>query len=108
MLIKLINIKTYTSVAEHRLLTAARLGVSRAMLYAYVSRGLIHAHPAQDDPRRRLYSATDIRRLLGNKTRGRKAVDIAVATLDYGPPDLFEQYRGAAGYVDRTALWRVP
>jgi citrate synthase len=79
-------------VAEHRLLTAesaaARLGVSRATLYAYVSRGLVHAYPAADDPRRRLYSATDIRRLLGNKTRGRKAVDIAAATLDYGLPAL--------------------
>ena len=79
-------------MAEHRLLTAesaaARLGVSRATLYAYVSRGLVHAYPAPDDPRRRLYSATDIRRLLGNKTRGRKAVDIAAATLDYGLPAL--------------------
>src|SRR5215813_6220266 len=79
-------------MAEHRLLTAesaaTRLGVSRATLYAYVSRGLVHAYPAPDDPRRRLYSATDIRRLLGNKTRGRKAVDIAAATLDYGLPAL--------------------
>ena len=79
-------------MAEHRLFTAesaaARLGVSRATLYAYVSRGLVHAYPAPDDPRRRLYSATDIRRLLGNKTRGRKAVDIAAATLDYGLPAL--------------------
>jgi citrate synthase len=76
-------------VAEHRLLTAesaaARLGVSRATLYAYVSRGLVHAYPAPDDPRRRLYSATDIRRLLGNKTRGRKAVDIAGSTMGCPP-----------------------
>src|SRR5215467_2699851 len=79
-------------MAEHRLLTAesatARLGVSRATLYAYVSRGLVAAYPAPDDPRRRLYSATDIRRLLGNKTRGRKAADIAASTLDYGLPAL--------------------
>jgi citrate synthase len=77
---------------EHRLLTAEsaadRLGVSRMTLYAYVSRGLIHAHAAPDDPRRRLYSARDIDRLAGKKTRGRKAADIAAATLDYGLPAL--------------------
>src|SRR5262249_45107603 len=77
---------------EHRLLTAEpaadRLGVSRATLYAYVSRGLIHAHLAPDDPRRRLYSARDIDRLADNKTRGRKAADIAAAALDFGLPAL--------------------
>src|SRR5215471_16559443 len=77
---------------EHHLLTAEsaadRLGISRTTLYAYVSRGLIHAHPAPDDPRRRLYSARDVDRLAGNKSRGRKAADIAAATLDYGLPAL--------------------
>ena len=77
---------------EHRLLTAEtaadRLGINRATLYAYVSRGLVRAHPAPDDPRRRLYSADDIDRLAGNKTRSRKAADIAAATLDWGLPAL--------------------
>src|SRR5262249_41364536 len=77
---------------QPRLLTAEsaadRLGVSRATLYAYVSRGFVRTHPAQDDPRRRLYSAADIDRLAGNKTRGRKPADIAAATLDYGLPAL--------------------
>src|SRR5262249_47512522 len=77
---------------EHRLLTAEsaadRLGISRATLYAYVSRGFIHAHPAPDDPRRRLYTARDVDRLAGNRTRGRKATDIAAATLDFGLPAL--------------------
>jgi citrate synthase len=77
---------------EQRLLTAEsaadRLGVSRATLYAYVSRGFIHAHPTPEDPRRRLYSTRDIERLAGNKTRGRKAADIAAATLDFGLPAL--------------------
>lgn len=67
---------------------ATRLGVSRPTLYAYVSRGLVHAHPDGDDPRRRLYSADDIDRLAGNKARGRKPADIAAATLDYGLPAL--------------------
>jgi len=67
---------------------AGRLGISRATLYAYVSRGLVCTHPAPDDPRRRLYSADDIARLAGNKARGRKAADIAAATLDTGLPVL--------------------
>ena len=79
-------------MTPHRLLTAEsaadRLGVSRATLYAYVSRGFVRTHPAPDDPRRRLYSAADVERLAGNKTRGRKAGDIAAATLDYGLPAL--------------------
>src|SRR5262245_16287050 len=80
------------TVPEHRLLTAEsaadRLGISRATLYAYVSRGLIHSHPAPDDPRRRLYRADDVDLLVGNKTRGRKASDIAVAPRDWGLPSL--------------------
>src|ERR1700751_2616157 len=79
-------------MTAHRLLTAEsaadRLGVSRATLYAYVSRGFVRAHPAPDDPRRRLYSKADIDRLAGNKTRGRKAADIAAGTLDFGLPAL--------------------
>lgn len=67
---------------------ATRLGISRATLYAYVSRGFVHAHPDADDPRRRLYSADDIDRLAGNKARGRKPADIAAATLDWGLPAL--------------------
>jgi citrate synthase len=79
-------------MATPRLLTAEsaadRLGVSRATLYAYVSRGFVRAHAAPDDPRRRLYSKADIERLAGNKTRGRKAADIAAGTLDFGLPAL--------------------
>jgi len=79
-------------MTPHRLLTAEsaadRLGVSRATLYAYVSRGFVRAHPAPDDPRRRLYSKADVDRLAGNKTRGRKAADIAAGTLDFGLPAL--------------------
>src|SRR5437868_6579541 len=67
---------------------ASRLGISRATLYAYVSRGLVHAHPDENDPRRRLYSADDINRLAGNKARGRKPSVIAASTLDFGLPAL--------------------
>lgn len=79
-------------MAQTRLMTAqsaaARLRISRATLYAYVSRGLIHAHPDAHDPRRRLYSVDDINRLAGNKARGRKPSEIAASTLDFGLPAL--------------------
>src|SRR5262249_26265761 len=105
---------------EHHLLTAEsaadRLGVSRATLYAYVSRGLIQAQSAPGDPRRRLYNARDIDRLAGNRTRSRKATDIAVATLDFGLPALasgitliegdrlFFRGRDAAGLAAHASL----
>ena len=66
----------------------ARLGISRASLYAYVSRGLIEARPDSQDPRRSLYRAADIERLAKTKARGRKSDEIAGATLDWGPPVL--------------------
>ncbi|MCZ0736048.1 citrate synthase family protein [Phreatobacter sp. AB_2022a] len=66
----------------------ARLGISRASLYAYVSRGLIEARPDGQDPRRSLYRAADIERLAKTKARGRKSDEIAGATLDWGPPVL--------------------
>ena len=65
-----------------------RLGISRASLYAYVSRGLIEARPDPTDPRRSLYRAADIERLAKTKARGRKSDEIAGATLDWGPPVL--------------------
>jgi len=77
---------------ETRLLSAesaaSELGISRATLYAYVSRGLLHAQADPRDPRRRLYNADDIGRLAGSKMRGRKAADIAAGALDWGLPAL--------------------
>src|SRR5437764_14911125 len=67
---------------------AARLNVSRATLYAYVSRGLVRAHAEADDPRRRRYSADDVERLLASKARGRKPDHVAETTLDFGLPVL--------------------
>jgi citrate synthase len=65
-----------------------RLGVSRATLYAYVSRGLIRAVADADDPRRSLYSAADIAALADRKGRSRKPESVANATLDFGLPVL--------------------
>ncbi|MBB5754923.1 citrate synthase [Prosthecomicrobium pneumaticum] len=67
---------------------AARLGISRATLYAYVSRGLIRASAAAGDPRKRLYSAADIATLEKRKAAGRGPREAAAATLDWGLPVL--------------------
>ena len=50
----------------------AALNVRRQTLYAYVSRGLIRAQPDDDDPRRSLYSAHDIRALSGRRRGARR------------------------------------
>ena len=67
---------------------AAQLGVSRATLYAYVSRGLLRAHPTDGDSRRNRYARDDVAELAGKRRRGRKPVDIAKSTLDWGMPVL--------------------
>ncbi|RFB78767.1 helix-turn-helix domain-containing protein [Methylovirgula sp. 4M-Z18] len=67
---------------------AKTLGVGRATLYAYVSRGLIRTDEAADDPRRRLYSAPDIEALKQRKTTLRRPGEIAAGTLAWGLPVL--------------------
>ena len=64
---------------------AARLGVSLPTLYAYVSRGLLHAYPA-DDPRVRRYDGAAVERLALARRRGRKPKEAAKAALDFGLP----------------------
>jgi citrate synthase len=66
---------------------AALLGVSRQTLYAYVSRGLLHAHPAVD-PRESRYLAEDVQRLADHRPRGRKPKEAAKAALSWGLPVL--------------------
>ncbi len=65
-----------------------RLGVRRATLYAYVSRGLVRAEPQADDPRRSRYAVEDIERLAAGRKRGRSPGKAAAATLDWGLPVL--------------------
>jgi citrate synthase len=74
---------TYLSSAE----AAARLGVSRKTLYAYVSRGLLHAEPGNSHRESR-YLADEVERLAGQRTRGRKPKEVAKATLSWGLPVL--------------------
>lgn len=74
---------TYLSSAE----AAALLGVSRQTLYAYVSRGLLPAHPGQEQRESR-YLAADVERLATSRRRGRKPREVARAALDWGLPVL--------------------
>ena len=76
-----------------------RLGVKAQTLYAYVSRGRIAARPDPDDPRRSLYAAEDVDRLLdrtakvskpgtggggGTAARGEAVVESALTTVTGG------------------------
>jgi citrate synthase len=64
------------------------LGVSRATLYAYVSRAFIRSQAAPGSPRERLYSRDDVERLQ-RRTEERRAPDKAAArALQWGMPIL--------------------
>src|SRR6185503_6582264 len=80
---------------------ARSLGVSRATLYAYVSRGLIRASEAADDPRRRCYNTCDIAQLKKRKATGRRPGDVAATTLDWGLPVL----ASAITLIEDGRLW---
>ncbi|MFY0079953.1 citrate synthase, partial [Acinetobacter baumannii] len=73
----------YLSSSEAAIL----LGVSRQTLYAYVSRGLLHAHPG-GQARDRRYLAAEVERLAASRSRGRKPREVARAALDWGLPVL--------------------
>src|ERR1700744_3815657 len=66
---------------------AARLGVSRQTLYAYVSRGLLRAEPGGNQRESR-YFAADVDRLAGRRARGHKPKEVAKAALNWGSPVL--------------------
>lgn len=65
----------------------ALLGVSRATLYAYVSRGLLNAHAA-DRPRESRYLREEVEQLARQRSQGRKPRDVAQAALSWGLPVL--------------------
>ena len=68
---------------------AARLlGVSRATLYAYVSRGRIRSQASPDSPRARGYSRADIERLRRRTAERRSPDKAAAGTLQWGMPIL--------------------
>lgn len=72
---------------------AERLGVSRATLYAYVSRGMLRSEPVADGPgaargrsRARRYLAGDVAQLLERTRVRRDPAALAEATLAWGTP----------------------
>jgi len=97
---------------RHQLLTASMtaelLGVSRATLYSYVSRGLVRSEPDPSDPRRRLYKAGDVQTLKLAKGRSRKPQQIAAQALDWGtagiPSRITLIERGRLFYRGRDAV----
>ncbi len=67
---------------------ARALGVSRATLYAYVSRGFVRSQAAPGSTRERTYSGDDVERLR-RRTEERRAPDKAAArALQWGMPIL--------------------
>src|SRR3954467_2752810 len=67
---------------------ATLLGVNRATLYAYVSRGHIRSQAVPGSPRGRSYARDDVERLR-RRTEERRAPDKAAArTLQWGMPIL--------------------
>jgi len=67
---------------------SSRLGISRASLYAYVSRGLIRSFSSPHDPRQRLYAVEDVETLVERKARFRRPTVAAATALDWGLPVL--------------------
>ncbi len=91
ILIKIINMNAASNHPPSHFLTAAeaaaRLRVSRPTLYAYVSRGLLHASAAED-ARQSRYLAAEVERLAAQRARGRRPKAVAQAALDWGAPVL--------------------
>jgi DNA-binding transcriptional MerR regulator len=69
-------------------MAAELLGVTRATLYSYVSRGLIRSDSDARDPRKCLYNGSDVEALKRARDRGRKPQGIATAALDWGTAGL--------------------
>ncbi|MBM6578816.1 citrate synthase family protein [Microvirga sp. BT689] len=67
---------------------SSRLGISRASLYAYVSRGLIRSFSSPHDPRQHLYALEDVEALVERKARFRRPTVAAATALDWGLPVL--------------------
>ncbi|PYE54953.1 citrate synthase [Deinococcus yavapaiensis] len=65
-----------------------RLGVNKATLYAYVSRGLVRSRAAGGTTRARTYAADDIATLVRRKEDRREPQRVARTALDWGSPVL--------------------
>jgi citrate synthase len=65
---------------------AVELGISRATLYAYVSRGMIRSQSGDVGRRTRRYSAADVRKLKDRQEVRRDPGKVADSALDWGAP----------------------
>jgi citrate synthase len=83
------------------------LGVQRASLYAYVSRGLLRAH-SQPGLRGHVYARLDVQRLARQRHTVRNPAQLARSTLDWGTPVLrsaiTQVSQGQLSYRGRDAL----
>jgi len=68
--------------------TIAELGISKATLYSYVSRGLIHSEEVQGKTRVKRYLAEDVARLKQRKEQRRNPAQAAANALHFGDPVL--------------------
>ncbi|HEX6052171.1 MAG TPA: citrate synthase family protein [Gemmatimonadaceae bacterium] len=68
--------------------TAETLGVTRATLYAYVSRGLVRSEPIPGRTRARRYYREDVERLTERKAARRDPARVAAQALRWGGPVL--------------------
>jgi len=75
---------TYLTAAE----AAEALGINRATLYSYVSRGLIRSEAGQKDRRDRLYHAEDVQQLKTRKAQRRNPAMVLEDALHWGTPIL--------------------
>lgn len=67
---------------------ATALGVSRATLYAYVSRGLVRSTPHPSLAKASLYVAADVHALINRKKQMRRPRAAAASALEFGLPVL--------------------
>lgn len=74
--------KRYLSAKE----AANALDISRATLYAYVSRGLIRSEQSTEGKRQRRYYAEDVEKLLARKEGRRNPEKLAQDALHWGAP----------------------
>src|SRR5262245_21043563 len=67
---------------------ATALGVTRATLYAYTSRGQLRSEPVPGEPRERRYYRDDVERLKDRKAARRDPSKAAARGLHWGEPVL--------------------
>jgi citrate synthase len=114
----IVNVDSWINVqAMSEWMTAAeaarRLGISRATLYAYVSRGYLRSSPDPKHPRVRRYGREDVERLRGRAAERKDPAKAAERALHWGGPMLESAITLIAGdrlYYrgqDATALART-